>query len=38
MPQQTMTEGHETPIFDALAAEVGFEWEPGTDPDTAPDG
>ena len=25
MPQQTVTE--DTPIFDALAAEVGFEWE-----------
>lgn len=26
MPQQTVTEELGTPIFDALAAEIGFEW------------
>ena len=27
MPQQSVTDEFDTPIFDALAAEVGFEWD-----------
>jgi hypothetical protein len=33
MPQQTVTEEFDTPIFDALAAEFGFEWDEETEAD-----
>jgi hypothetical protein len=42
MPQTPVTEDQGTPIFDALAEEVGFEWvgwfDPKTESDTTDDG
>lgn len=38
MPQTPVTEDPGTPIFDALAAEVGFEWVGWFDPNTEPEG
>jgi hypothetical protein len=37
MPQTPAPPDSNTPIFDALAAELGFEWVGWFDPNTAPE-